>query len=366
MKNDIFCPNEHCHAKGHVGKGNIIVHSKRDNRFYCKECKRTFSGRKGTLFYRRKLDEATIVLIVGLLSYGCPASAIEQAFRIDGRTVRSLESGAGEHCKRVHEHSVEKPLQHTQIQVDEMWAKLCGAIVWIAMAISVDTRLWLGASVGHKRNRKLINSILSTIKCCVIGSCLIVTDGFSAYIQATRKAFSTKVPRKGKPGRCRLSIQENICLAQVIKSYTKKGKRYTCHGVSRCLVAIGAFAQVSRAVTRNKTSVLNTSYIERLNATFRQRLAGLIRRGRCIWRKKERAQAAVYLLGTVYNFCSIHQSLKQTPAMAAGITSHIWSIDELLKYKVPPSIWTPSKKRGRISKSKRQLIARWAGKIDHG
>ena len=104
MKNDIFCPNEHCHAKGHVGKGNIIVHSKRDNRFYCKECKRTFSGRKGTLFYRRKLDEATIVLIVGLLSYGCPASAIEQAFRIDGRTVRSLESGAGEHCKRVHEH----------------------------------------------------------------------------------------------------------------------------------------------------------------------------------------------------------------------------------------------------------------------
>lgn len=77
-------------------------------------------------------------------------------------------------------------------------------------------------------------------------------------------------------------------------------------------------------------------------------------------------QAGVYLMGTVYNFCTFHESLitadqaARTPAMAAGITDHCWSAAELLAYRVPPERWQPPKKRGRKSKALQALIDRWA------
>ncbi len=81
---------------------------------------------------------------------------------------------------------------------------------------------------------------------------------------------------------------------------------------------------------------------------------------------------AMYLVGTFYNFCSEHQSLRQccyesdrkwwqrTPAMAAGITDHCWSMAELMLFRVPPPRWQPPKQRGRRSKAMQELIERWA------
>ena len=107
----------------------------------------------------------------------------------------------------------------------------------------------------------------------------------------------------------------------------------------------------------------------RLNATFRERLASLTRRGRALARCTVTLQHGMYLIGTVYNFCTPHTSLapaggKITPAMAAGITDHRWSVHELLSYHVPPPCWTPPKQRGRPSHALKRLIARWCG--DHG
>jgi hypothetical protein len=76
----------------------------------------------------------------------------------------------------------------------------------------------------------------------------------------------------------------------------------------------------------------------------------------------------MYLVGTVYNFCSYHASLvlnqewpqPRTPAMAAGLAQYRWSVDELLRYQVPPARWRPPKRRGRRSKELQQLIERWA------
>jgi hypothetical protein len=99
--------------------------------------------------------------------------------------------------------------------------------------------------------------------------------------------------------------------------------------------------------------VINTAYIERLNATFRECLASLTRRGRALARRVQTLQHGMYLIGTVYNFCTYHESLRlatpgagrqcvpRTPAMAAGITDHAWSVHELLSYHVPPPRWTP-------------------------
>ena len=91
--------------------------------------------------------------------------------------------------------------------------------------------------------------------------------------------------------------------------------------------------------------VINTAYIERLNATFRERLAPLARRCRALARQTLTLHEGMFLVGTVYNFCTPHESLnsaqKTTPAMAAGITDHRWTMHELLSLHVPPPRWTP-------------------------
>jgi hypothetical protein len=74
----------------------------------------------------------------------------------------------------------------------------------------------------------------------------------------------------------------------------------------------------------------------------------------------------MYLVGTLYNFCTYHTSLvlangeQRTPAMTAGITDHCWTVQELLWTQVPPPRWEPPKQRGRRSKAMQQLIERWA------
>ena len=107
---------------------------------------------------------------------------------------------------------------------------------------------------------------------------------------------------------------------------------------------------------------LHSSYIERLNATFRARLHGLVRRGRAVFHQQKTLAAGMYLVGTAYNFCSFHDSLRReqpegrrkwverTPAMAAGITDHCWSSQELLTYKIALPPYVPPKRRGRKPK----------------
>jgi predicted site-specific integrase-resolvase len=94
----------------------------------------------------------------------------------------------------------------------------------------------------------------------------------------------------------------------------------------------------------------NTAYIERLNATFRQRLACLFRRTRHLARQSTTLQDSMYVLGCIYNFCDFHQSLRlrlsvgrhgfhwvqRTPALAAGLTDHRWTLQELFLDKTPP------------------------------
>jgi len=115
--------------------------------------------------------------------------------------------------------------------------------------------------------------------------------------------------------------------------------------------------------------VINTAYIERLNATFRERFAPLARRCRALARHTLTLRHGMYLIGTVYNLCTPHASLAHagrgtTPAMAAGITDHCWSVRELLSFHVPPPRWTPPTQRGRPSHALKCLMERWGG--DHG
>ena len=105
-------------------------------------------------------------------------------------------------------------------------------------------------------------------------------------------------------------------------------------------------------------SVLNTAFIERFNGTVRERLAALTRKCRHAAHRVEALETGMYLIGCTYNFCFPHHELSQsrhvgspcTPAMASGLTDHVWSVGEVLTHKVAPTPWIEPKRRGRPRK----------------
>jgi len=360
-----FCPRLACPARGQTGQGNIGIHSRKDKRFLCTACHKTFSATKGTAFYRLRTAAETVTLVVTLLAHGCPPQAIVVAFGFDERTVASWMARGGVQGQAVQEYLVEQPRDLGQVQADEIRVKKQGGIVWMALAMMISTRLWLAGEVSEHRDMPLIRRLIERVRRCAAPRPLLVcTDGLCSYIRAIRETFRDPVPT-GKGGRPRLRPWRHVLIAQVVKRYERRRVVAT----ERRIVD-GTPARVETLRRRSQGGgVINTAYIERLNATFRARLASLTRRGRALARRTLTLQDGMYLIGTVYNFCTPHESLcvaggKQTPAMAAGITNHCWTIRELLAFHVPPPRWTPPKRRGRPSHALKRLMERWGR--DHG
>jgi transposase-like protein len=356
-----FCHNPGCPLRGQVGQGNMGVHSQRERRSKCVRCGKTFSATKGTVAYRRRTAVDTVTLVLILLCHGCPIQAIVAAFGLDERTVAHWQARAGQHCRAVHEHLVETgqiDLQH--VQADELWVKLVGRRVWMALALAVPTRLWLGGVVSAHRDLPLITALVQRVRRCAMSSAILVcVDGLPSYLTAFRRVFRRPVPT-GRRGRPRLLAEKGLLLAQVVKQYAQR------HVVSVTRRVVQGSADVIATVlaTTHSGKEINTAYIERLNATFRSSLAPLARRGRAIVHTDAVLTAGMYLVGCAYNFCWIHASLRQrapakahltwldrTPAMAAGLTDHPWTMSELLHYQVPLPAWTPPKRRGRPPKA---------------
>lgn len=350
----LFCLNLNCASRGKVNAGNIHLHSGLEQRFRCSTCETTFASTKGTLFYRLRTDPKTVILVLALLAYGCPLQAIVFAFEIDPRTVTNWRDRAAAHCQQVHAHLVEnQPRDLGQVQADEIRVRCQKRLVlWMALAIQVSTRLWLGGAVSAHRDKDLIRRLVSVVRAQALQRpILLMTDGLSTYVNAWKRAFCTLV-KTGKPGRPAGRAWPQVVIGQVVKRYEKK----RVVGVQHRLVQ-GTWAQFRALSVVGQT--MNTAYIERLNATFRQRLAGLVRRGRCLLRREVVLEGGMYLMGCVYNFCTPHESLRlpastgsgvwrgRTPAMAAGITTEVWSVGDLMWYRVAPPSFVPPKRRGR-------------------
>jgi transposase-like protein/IS1 family transposase len=361
----LFCPNLACPARGQVGQGNIGIHSRQEQRFVCKQCHTTFTATKGTVFYRLRTSAELVVTVVTLLAYGCPLQAIVAAFRLDERTGAAWWARAGQQGQAIQEDLVEQPRELGHVQADEIRVKTQGHIVWMALAMMVRTRLWLAGEVSVQRDMPLIRRLIARVRrCAAHGPLLFCTDGLCAYIRAIRETFCDPV-QTGRQGRPRLRRWRNLCMAQVVKRYAQR----RVVDIERRIVD-GTPARVETLRHRSHgDGVINTAYIERLNATFRERLAALTRRGRALARRPLTLQHGMYLIGTVYNFCTPHASLGRggratTPAMAAGITDHCWGVRELLSYHVPSPRWTPPKHRGRPSHALKHRMERWGA--NHG
>jgi hypothetical protein len=247
-------------------------------------------------------------------------------------------------------------LQH--VQADELWVKLMGRRGWMAMALAVPSRLWLGGIIP-RRDLVLITTLVQRVRACGRSLAILVgVDGLISYVTAFRRVFRHSV-RTGRRGRPRLELEAGLLLGQVVKRYVQRHvasvEQRVVEGTAEAIDAVLAAAGGGTAI--------NTAYIERLNATFRASLAPLVRRGRAIAHTDGVLTAGMSLVGCAYNICWLHDSLRlqapagagwkwqeRTPAMAAGLTDHRCTMLELLRYQVPLPAWIAPKRRGRRPK----------------
>ena len=227
-------------------------------------------------------------------------------------------------------------------------------------------------SLALCRDGALIQRLIKQVRqCALYRPLLLCVDGLAAYVSVIRQLFRIS-NHTGKRGRPQLRLWHHLCIVQVIKQRAQKRPRRVIGVLER--IACGTVKQVKILLKQTQhTATAHVNYIERLNGTFRSRISGLVRQGRSLAGDLRTLEHAMFLVGGVYNFCTPHQSLrlvlylpdggqrwvKRTPAMAADITEHIWTVKELVSYQVPPPPWQPPRCRGRRSAKIEACIQRY-------
>jgi len=301
-----------------------------------------------------------IVVVVTLLAYGCPLQAIVRAYGLDERTIASWRDRAGRHCQGVHQALIEQgKLDLRHIQADEMRIKGCSMIAWMGLALMVSTRLWLGGAVSLTRDTRLADRLMGQVRACAQALCavLVCTDGWAPYPGSIKRAFRDKIKRAGRPGRPGFQVWPHLQIGTVVKHRVNKRVRAVTHQLSS-----GTWEQARTLLERSRGGKgLNTAFIERFNGTVRERLAVLTRKCRHPAHRLQTLETGMYLVGTTYNFCWPHQALGSprdtghpersgsacTPAMASGVTGHVWSVLDLMQYRSAPPPWSAPPHRGR-------------------
>jgi hypothetical protein len=240
-------------------------------------------------------------------------------------------------------------------------------MVWMALALRVQTRWWWAGEVSEPRDMPLMRRLSERVQRGAARRPLWrCTDGVVSSLRAMRETWRDPV-HTGTDGRPRRRPWGHVLIAPVVK---RSERRRVVETARRILDGTPARVETLRRRSHGD-GVIHTAYLERRNAPCRARLAPLARRSRALARHPLTLQHGRSLIGTVDNFWTPHARLAlatlgagmrcvpQTPAMAAGITDHCWRVRARLSSHVPPPHWTPPKQRGRPSRAWRRLIARW-------
>jgi IS1 family transposase len=271
--------------------------------------------------------------ILQLLVEGNSMRSIERIVGCSINTVTKLLEDAGAACAAHHDANV-RGLTAKRIQCDEIWA-FCYAKnknvktsvaapdgagdVWTWTAIDADSKLIVSYLVGG-RDAEYATEFMLDVKSRLSNHVQLSTDGHKPYMQAVEHAFDWAID-----------------YAMIVKHY---GSDVLGNGRYSSPVCTGARKQVvSGSPDRAHVS---TSYVERQNLTMRMHMRRFTRLTNGFSKKVENHLHAVALHFMFYNFCKIHKTLRVTPAMEAGISSHVWSIQELAKL-IPEPV---AKKRG--------------------
>lgn len=283
-------------------------------------------------------------MVLALLAHGCPVQAIVFAYGLHENTVRAWLERAGAHAQQVHAHLVQSGhVAEDHVQADELWVRLRRGRVWQALALAVTSRLWLAGQISVTRDQVLIDTLVRQVRRSLAhGHVLVCVDGLASYVSAFQQRFLERTRCLGA-GIWQRRLPTGFQLGQVIKE--RRGRKLV--SVTRRAV-VGTVRQIERRLRATKTGTqIHTAYIERLNSTFRCSWAHLARRSRSLADREATLVAGMYLVGTVYNLCRFHATLRlehptvqrrwqeRTPAMAAGLTDHRWTMAELLWWRLP-------------------------------
>jgi transposase-like protein len=210
----VVCPKSDCGASDGIG-----VHSHKERRYICHTCHRTFAQTTGTMLYGRKHPIWLVLVVLTLLAYGCPIPAIVATFDLDERTVADWQFTAGQQARHVHEQVVgQGQVAVGQVQADELYTKTQAGPLWIATAMTVFSRLWLGGAIRWERDAALLEPVIRQVRAAAQPRqpILFAVDGFKAYVTTILKVFREAL-HTGKPGRPPLVVWEDLHIVQVVK-----------------------------------------------------------------------------------------------------------------------------------------------------
>jgi IS1 family transposase len=293
-----------------------------------------------------KLPLAKRVQILSLLCEGSSMRSISRVADVSINTVTKLLVDAGEACLALHDEKV-RGVQSARIQCDEIWSfvgckqrNVPTAIappdgagdVWTWTALDADTKLMVSYFVGD-RSSESAGILMDDLRSRVVSDRVqITTDGHGAYLQAVDDAFGS-----------------NADYAMLDKQYrtdpAMKQGRYSppiCTGAKKRVIE-----------GRPDLAHVSTSYVERANLSIRMQNRRFTRLTNAFSKKLDNHIHALALYFAFYNFVRIHKTLKVTPAMAAGITEKLWSLEdiaELVEARAPkPGPRGPYKKTAQVS-----------------
>jgi hypothetical protein len=371
-----FCPHNGCDYRGWLGRGNLRANGHPNSgpwrQFHCTSCKGYFLETHGTIFHGKQAAVERIVHVLACLAEGLGIRATARVFEVDANTVLHWLVEAAEQLRAFSAYFL-CDLHLEQLQLDEMYAVLrarkAGEIsddeaikrlerspYWVWTVMDPQNKLLVVVDVGY-RTLAMAQHVVHQVTQVLAPGCvpLFLTDGlqdygtallthFGYWIQPGRRQATGPMP---KP---RWMPLPELLYAQVVKSY----RRRRIVGVTHRVV-FGTRLAIEQMLARCGWTI-NTAFVERLNLDIRQCVAAVGRRVNTLCQGEAGLRDQVALFQVYHNFVLPHASLRQpllipdptngcgsakvwrpcTPAMAAGVTDHVWSLKEVLLFRVPP------------------------------
>jgi IS1 family transposase len=371
-----FCPHTGCRYRGWLGLGNLRANGHPNGglwrQFHCLGCHGFFPEHHGTIFHGKQAAVERIVRVLACLAEGLGIRATARVFEVDANTVLQWLVEAAEHLRAFSGYFLcEVHVQ--QLQLDELYAVLrevkAGALsddaaikrlerspYWVWTAIDSESKLLLVIDVGT-RTLEMAQRVVHQVAQVLAPDCvpLVLTDGLKDYGTALLAHFgSWRQPERrrdtGPLPKPRWMPRPGLLYAQVVKQYRRK----RLVGM-KPRVVFGTMDRVQQVLAACGRQI-NTAFVERLNLDIRQRVAAVGRRVNTLCQSEDGLRHQLALYHVYYNFVLPHASLRQpllvpeatngtgsakqwrpcTPAMAAGVTDHVWTLHEVLLFRVPP------------------------------
>ena len=276
--------------------------------------------RSGIIAGMHRLPAAKRCQVLKALVEGCSVNSTARLTDVSVPAILKLLVDAGEACAETHDFMV-RDVKSRRVQADEIWSfvgkkekntdesdKACGmGDAWVWTAMDADSKLIVSYLVGQ-RDAECAETFIVDLASRLKHRVQLTTDGLKVYVEAVEGAFGCDVD-----------------YAQLVKSYTSVIEGQKRYSPAQCCGA------VKSTVTGSPDHAhVNTSYSERLNLTIRMQDRRFTRLTNAFSKKLANHIASVHLHNFFYNFCRIHKTLRTTPAMAAGITDRVWSVEDII------------------------------------